>query len=274
MVLDSALRWGVANRTDQGFVFRGSLGGAQIAFSTRCGGYSQGPFRELNLGAHLGDTSEAVLANRQLLQEVAGSPCVFLEQNHSTRIYDLDDRQASMSSVIRADAAITASSRRTCTVLVADCLAVLLVAEGGRVLGAVHAGWKGLLGGVLEKTLARLRQQAARHYRGGSGQVYAWLSPSIGSTCFDVGPEVVQAFVYKSPRYAPFFVACSPDRWRADLPGLARQHLIQSGVDSRAITGNDGSLNWCTVSNPNIFFSYRRDGVTGRMAACIWREDL
>ncbi len=159
-----------------------------------------------------------------------------------------------------------------CTVMVADCLPVLFTNHAGSLIAAAHAGWRGLVGvdgqGVLEEVVELFRPLAPVPYAQGAIDVIAWLGPCIGPTAFEVGAEVREAFMANDAAADGLFVASSPGKWLANLPGLARQRLLSLGV--RGIYGNDGSEAWCTVSQPSRFFSYRRDGVSGRFAACIW----
>ncbi len=170
---------------------------------------------------------------------------------------------------IQADGCVTTESGLACTIMVADCLPVLLADSRGRAVAAAHAGWRGLAGadgaGVLEQTHARLRLAA-----GEGGEVMAWLGPCIGPAAFEVGDEVRAAFVDHAPQAASMFRPHGPGKWLADLPGLARLRLAALGVTS--VYGNDGSTPWCTVSNASRFFSHRRDRVSGRFAACIWLD--
>jgi YfiH family protein len=153
-----------------------------------------------------------------------------------------------------------------CTVMVADCLPVLFCDAQGRQVAAAHAGWRGLLGiqgkGILEQAIATFGTQGAEG-------LLAWLGPCIGPQAFEVGDEVRAAFVAATPGAAACFKPLSAGKWLADLPGLARQRLSALGI--ARTYGNDGGQDWCTVSNPSRFFSHRRDGVSGRMAASIWR---
>ena len=168
-----------------------------------------------------------------------------------------------------ADAAVTAKSGVACTVMVADCLPILLCDRDGAWVGAAHAGWRGLLGnqgqGIVERTVSRL---AGGHEVQG---VFAWLGPCIGPRQFEVGDEVRAAFAHDSKESEACFAALPNGKWLADLPALARLRLRKAGVTD--LFGNDGSDAWCTVSNPSRFFSHRRDRISGRQAACIWRTD-
>jgi YfiH family protein len=235
----------------------------QALHSLRCGGVSRPPYAELNLGDHVGDAPEAVQRNRERLAARLGAAPTFMQQVHGTVVETLPSAQP----VPVADACISRTPGTACTIMVADCLAVLLCDTEGRAVAAAHAGWRGLAGGVLEQTVASLRSSLPA-----GAELLAWLGPCIGPTAFEVGDEVRAAFVGAAPAAAVAFQARGTQgKWLADLPALARQRLASVGVP--AVHGNDGSAAWCTVSQPSRFFSHRRDGVSGRMAAAIWLVD-
>jgi YfiH family protein len=196
---------------------------------------------------------------------------VFLSQVHGTHVERLSAKTAHGTP---ADACITDQVGVACTIMVADCLPVLLCNEQGSLVAAAHAGWRGLAGpgghGVLEQTLESFRALAPVNSAQAAPKIIAWLGPCIGPERFEVGNEVREAFVAHDPAARLMFTPQSHGKWLADLQGLARLRLGALGVTD--IGGNDGSRPWCTVSNPSRFFSYRRDGVTGRMAACIWLD--
>ena len=245
-------------------------------FTTRSGGVSPAPFASMNLGAHVGDSAGAVLANRALLQGAIGARAVFLDQVHGSRTLVIGMQTADGQA---ADASVTMQRKVACTVMVADCLPVLLTSEAGHVVAAAHAGWRGLAGtgdsagkGVLEAVYASFSALAQTGRAQAAIKTIAWIGPCIGPQAFEVGAEVKAAFEAAQPEAARFFVAVGPEKYLADLPGLARLRLRALGIDK--IYGNDGAARWCTVSNPSRFFSHRRDtavgGATGRMAACVW----
>jgi polyphenol oxidase len=218
------------------------------------------PYDSLNLGDHVGDRGTDVAANRKILRQAIPAKPVFLTQVHGAQVVCLTD-QTTDGTV--ADACITDQRGVACTIMVADCLPILLTNEQGSRVAAVHAGWRGLAGcdgdGVLES--------AVRCF---GTQVMAWLGPCIGPQAFEVGADVRDAFVANDPAAKAFFIPHASGKWMADLQGLARQRLAGLGV--KEIFGNDGSQDWCTFSQLSRFFSHRRDGVSGRMAACIWLE--
>lgn len=245
--------------------------GVQAVCTARGGGVSEAPYASLNLGRHVGDMPARVDENRQRLAQALGARPVFLEQVHGTEVVTLDARTP---DGLAADAAVAVAPGVACTIMVADCLPLLLACADGRVVAAAHAGWRGLANGVLAATLARFMAVASVEYadlaiKNGANEVLAWLGPCIGPGAFEVGQDVWDACVARQPQAAAHFQPLRPGKYLADLPALARMQLQALGVTR--IFGNDGSAAWCTVSQPSRFFSHRRDGVSGRMAACIWR---
>ena len=237
--------------------------------TTRAGGSSMAPFDALNLADHVGDSQLAVAANRALLQHAMKARPVFLSQVHGTAVALLS---ASTPSETRADACLTDQSGVACTIMVADCLPVLLTNRQGSAVGAAHAGWRGLAGqdgqGILESALASFAALCSLDGRRQAAETVVWLGPCIGPNAFEVGEDVRDAFVAHDREAAQMFRRQSGDKWLADLAGLARLRLAALGVTQ--IHGNDGGAAWCTASNPSRYFSHRRDRVSGRMAACIW----
>jgi purine-nucleoside/S-methyl-5'-thioadenosine phosphorylase / adenosine deaminase len=235
-------------------------------FTTRNGGVSDnvaGAYASLNLGMHVNDNPDHVLANRRLLRRHLPNEPQWLEQVHG--IDHIWVEQA--AGLLRADAALSRSPGAVCAVMVADCLPVYLCDRAGDVVGIAHAGWRGLSAGIIEKSVAAMRVEPER--------VMAWLGPAIGPTHFEVGDEVRTIFVEHDPHAAvafkPASAATQPEseskiKWYADIFQLARLRLLAAGVNR--IYG--GGV--CTYSDSERFFSYRRDGVTGRMAALIWLE--
>ncbi|MFC5523753.1 peptidoglycan editing factor PgeF [Polaromonas jejuensis] len=259
--------------------------GVRAVFTTRAGGVSAQPYDSLNLGDHVGDRPEHVAANRALLQQATGTRAVFLQQVHGCEVLALE---AASPDGQPADACVTAQRRLACTIMVADCLPVLLTTEDGAVVAAAHAGWRGLAGagvtglmggpGVLASVYASFRALAQAERAHSAPETIAWLGPCIGPSAFEVGAEVKAAFEAVQAGAGLLFVDIGGGKYLANLPALARLRLQAMGVTR--IYGNDGSAPWCTVSNPSRFFSHRRDagvrgngfGTTGRMAACIWRD--
>lgn len=230
--------------------------------SNREGGVSTGPHASLNLGTAVGDDPAAVAENRRrFAAQLDGARPVWLQQVHGDRVVRAD-AVAPGEAPPQADASWTDQPGVACVVQVADCLPVLFATTDGRAVAAAHAGWRGLAGGVLDATVEALCAGADARPAG----LQAWLGPCIGPEAFEVGAEVREAFAADPAllRYAPR--ADGDPRWRADLVGLARARLRRLGLS--VVTGGG----WCTVGDASRFFSYRRDGVTGRFAAAVWRR--
>jgi YfiH family protein len=244
--------------------------------TSRQGGVSDAPWDSMNLGDHVGDRSSDVHTNRERLAAQIGQRPVFLQQVHGVASVQLS---ATTPQGLVADACWSCDPGVVCTVMVADCLPVLLCDAAGRWVAAAHAGWRGLAGpgvasqskglGVLESLWADLRRAGVD-----VSEVMAWLGPCIGPQAFEVGPEVRDAFDDGSPAVQELFKPTAPGKYMADLAGLARGRLKGLGISR--VFGNDSSLPWCTVSGTALFFSHRRDsrslGRSGRMAACIWLD--
>jgi YfiH family protein len=231
--------------------------GIRAAFTTRAGGVSPPPFDTLNLGLRAGGGAEQVQRNRARLVNALNlpQPPSWLHQVHGAMAVCAE---AVETDTTAADAVWTARHDLPCAVLVADCLPVLFCDDAGERVAAAHAGWRGLAGSVLEATVAALGRPGSR--------LMAWLGPAIGPEAFEVGGEVRDAFLHQDAGAGICFRPSPRGRWLADLPQLARRRLAAVGVE-RVYGGG-----WCTYSDPQRFFSYRRDGTTGRMAALVWRE--
>jgi polyphenol oxidase len=231
--------------------------GVRAAFTLRGGGVSTGRYESLNLGARVGDLDAAVAENRRRLRAHLQLPAepAWIEQVHGVAVLDLD---APALSAPCADAVTARRADAVCVVQVADCLPVLFAARDGGAVAAAHAGWRGLAAGVLESTVARLGVEPQ--------QLIAWLGPAIGPSHFEVGEEVRAAFTAHDRAAAQAFAPNARGRWQCDLGALARQRLAAIGIG--AVHGGG----WCTFADPARFFSHRRDGQCGRMAALIWLE--
>jgi YfiH family protein len=228
----------------------------RAAVTLRGGGVSAVPFDSLNVGAHVGDSAAAVAENRRRVRERLALPAEprWLEQVHGTRVADLD--APGDETHAPADAVMTRERGRVCAVQVADCMPVLLAARNATAVAVAHAGWRGLAAGVLEATVARLGVAP--------GDLSAWLGPAISARHFEVGAEVRQAFVAVDRCADAAFTRNARGRWQCDLTTLARQRLAALGV------GEVAGGAWCTYADRARFFSFRRDGRCGRMAALIW----
>lgn len=225
--------------------------------TTRSGGVSSGAYSSLNLGDHVNDLPDNVLKNRALLREYAQLPQepAWLEQVHSTDVVTLNGQPLTNN---RADAAYSTMTNQICTVMTADCLPVLFCSVAGDEVAAAHAGWRGLCDGVLEKTV--------KHFVTPTHHIMAWLGPAIGPEQFEVGDDVRQAFLQHDSNADSAFKAYKSGKYLADIYQLARQRLTALGITQ--IYGGD----FCTFTDSEQFFSYRRDRITGRMASLIWIE--
>jgi YfiH family protein len=220
--------------------------------TTRAGGISSAPYDSLNLGDHVGDAPLAVQRNRMLLNSLLPSEPVWLNQVHGTTVANAD----SASCLPQADACIARHRAAVCVVMTADCLPVLLCNTQGSVVGVAHAGWKGMAAGVIEA--------AVKSMDAAPEAIMAWLGPAISQDAFEVGDEVRAAFVAVQPQAAAAFVAGQGGKWFADLYALARLRLNGLGIN-RVYGGG-----CCTFGERERFYSYRRDGATGRMGTFIW----
>ena len=271
--------------------------GVHALCTARSGGVSSGPnglYASMNLSLNVGDEPASVQENRRRLaaamlslqrrqgsSQAAAPQPVLLQQVHGVGVEYLDACSVAGS---HADASVTATPGVGCAVMAADCLPVLFAHRHLPIVGAAHAGWRGLVGqggtGVLETTfeafcaLARKDQAQGAHQRIAPHDMVAWLGPCIGQAAFEVGAEVREAFVTHDAGANQLFSPGKPGKFHADLAGLARRRLQALGIT--ALYGNDSSQRWCTVSNPQQFFSHRRDGSpgvlggSGRFGACIW----
>ncbi|WP_282150156.1 peptidoglycan editing factor PgeF [Vibrio diabolicus] len=224
--------------------------------STRIGGFSTGLYQGLNLGTHVGDDLSLVEKNRAWLAQQANMPNapIWLNQTHSTVVAQANEPT---TQVLDADGVFTSSSHVVCSAMTADCLPVLLTNTQGTQVAAVHVGWRGLANGIVENALALF-----------SGEVIAWLGPAIGPEAFEVGEDVLQAFVdVDSLAHQAFMPREAKGKWLADMSKLATQRLNRAGVTQVFDSG------LCTYQDKASFYSYRRDGKTGRQATFIWIED-
>lgn len=237
--------------------------GVRSVFTLRRGGVSASPYDSLNVGTHVGDDLAAVDENRRRVRSLLRLPAepAWIEQVHGTNVLDLDAASAVANRAlapVAADAVVSRRTRQVCVVQVADCLPVLFAARDASVVAVAHAGWRGLAAGVLESTVNSMGVTASR--------LITWLGPAIGPKHFEVGEEVRAAFTDDDPGAASAFVINERDRWNCDLHALARRRLEALGIN--AVYGKP----CCTYADHARFFSYRRDGRCGRMAALIWLE--
>lgn len=224
--------------------------------TTRHGGVSPAPYDTLNLGMHVEDDPLNVDRNRQLLNTYVPTEPVWLNQVHGVTVVDAGHA----SCVPDADAAWSQAKRAVCAVMTADCLPVLLCNREGSVVAAAHAGWRGLCDGVIEATIAAMLVPAE--------SLLAWLGPAIGPRAFEVGAEVRQEFISRQREAEAAFAPVDEGKWLGDIYMLARLRLMRTGVTD--IYGGGVDQEFCTYTDSERFFSFRRDGRTGRMASLIW----
>lgn len=230
------------------------------AFTTvRTGGVSQAPFDSFNLGDHVGDDATAVQRNREMLVANFGLPHspLYLTQTHSTRVI----RLPYTGTNLEADAVYTNQPNQVCLIMTADCLPALFVSRDGKEIAAAHAGWRGLCDGVLENTVAEFACPTS--------EISVWLGPAIGAKAFQVGEEVIEQFCAFDPQAKEAFVAdpTTSGKFLGNLYQIAKQRLNKLGITE--ISGGEH----CTYTETDKFFSYRREGKTGRMATLIWRTE-
>lgn len=225
--------------------------------TTREGGVSRPPFNSLNLGLHVDDNKEDVLKNRAVVEQSLPNRAVWLNQVHSADVLSVDT-DFNFQTLHSADALYTQLKNQPLAIMSADCLPILLASQDGHEVAAIHGGWRGLEKGIIKNTLAC--------FNAPSKQVYAWLGPAIGAEKFEVGAEVAARFIAKSPLFKEAFKLQGNNKYLCDIYLIARIELEQLGVTK--VSGGDN----CTVSQSSLFFSYRREGKTGRMASLIWRK--
>jgi YfiH family protein len=220
----------------------------------RLGGKSEGKYKSFNLATHVHDEINSVYLNRDLLLQYLPSSPYWLNQTHSPNVIELP------SSSLNADASYTQHKNAVCAVQTADCLPLLMTNIEGTIVAAIHAGWRGLLNGIIENTIHKMNIPAK--------ELLIWLGPAISQKHFEVGYEVKHGFCEKHQEAEKAFHKISDHKWLADIYHLAKIRFDVFGVDK--IYGGNLLDNYCTFSNPEDYFSYRRDGMTGRMASLIW----
>lgn len=225
------------------------------AMTLRSGGFSVGEYDSFNLALHVGDDENAVLKNRALLKQALDLPYdpVWLTQTHSKIVVNADKT----APFTEADASYTNQANVVCAVMTADCLPVLMCSNDGLEIAAIHAGWKGLQAGIISNTLEKFQNK----------NVCVWLGAAIGANSFEVGLDVYHAFVDNNPAFATAFNAKNSEKFLADIYQLAKIELVERGVFN--VVGGE----YCTYSEPDKFYSYRRNAQTGRMATLIWRTE-
>ena len=230
--------------------------GVHALVTLRTGGYSTGAYAGFNLAMHTGDDPDTVRRNRELLQTYFQLPAepVWLQQVHGNRLVEADPRAREAA----ADGSWSRTPGQVCAVMTADCLPVLVCNRDGTMVAAAHAGWRGLQAGIVTRTVRQLQADAA--------DLMVWLGPAIGPQVFEVGADVVRAFSGTHQDNVKAFRQIDEHHWLCDMYALARIELANLGVAS--VFGGD----YCTYSDEQRFYSYRRDNITGRMASLIWLE--
>lgn len=227
--------------------------------TTRLGGLSEPPFQGLNLGKHVGDDASIVESNRSLLRQgEEGNPALptepyWLQQTHSNHVVSLPNEY---DPKVETDASIAAQANLVCTIMTADCLPILIVNDSATEIAAIHAGWRGLHNGVIANTINKMTSKAER--------LHAWFGPAISQKQFEVGQDVVELFLEKDANYSSCFQPNSSGKYLCDMVAMARLQLGELGL--KHISGGE----FCTYTDATQFYSYRRDGQTGRMASFIW----
>jgi polyphenol oxidase len=231
--------------------------GVRALSTLRTGGVSVGHYASLNLATHVGDESDAVIRNRESLKASANLPAepIWLEQVHGNVVCHVTGPVASTPT---ADACVTRVKQQICTILTADCLPVIFCDLDGTAVGAAHAGWRGLAGGVLSETLREMGCSPER--------VIAWMGPAIEQSAFEVGDEVREQFIGRAPQHADAFAKNERGRWQADIYALARREL--EALNVAGVYGGEFNV----YADAERFYSYRRDKQTGRMATMVWIE--
>ena len=227
------------------------------AMTLRTGGVSTKTYASLNPATHVDDNNQSVMENRLRIKHALGLPTnpAWLNQIHSSNVIEIN-KQTHQLKLINADASFTTQSKVVCAILTADCLPLIFATQDGQKIAAIHAGWRGLLDGIIKKTILALK----------TTEITVWLGAAIGRCCFEVGGEVRDLFIAKHPPFAEAFNAQSSTKYLVDIYQLARIELALNNVHQ--IYGG----NFCTVCDAQKFFSYRRDKQTGRMATLIWKD--
>lgn len=228
--------------------------------TTRLGGKSMPPYSSLNLGFHVGDNHETVLANHQILNGFLPTPAFWLDQVHSSEVIEITDRvnELSLQQRPKADALFTRIKNQPLAIMTADCLPILLASKDGQEIAAIHGGWRPLAGGIISKTVAKFSIPKSN--------IVAWLGPAIGPSAFEVGQDVVDAFTSVNSSHTDDFITQENKKYLANIFSIAKRQLYSLGITEIY------SEYECTYLQPKKYFSYRRDAQTGRLATLIWRK--
>ncbi len=243
-----------------------------LALNQAVQGFSSAPYDAFNLGLHVGDDPLAVHANRKAVEKALGIKPFWLQQVHGTTVIQAEEARMPEDVLMdglgpRADASISTLLNRACVILTADCLPVLMASANGQIVGAAHAGWRGLADGVIAALVNAMVQDSPSDCAAG---IWTWLGPCIGFDRFEVGEEVVRA-LKANQAIAAHFKPSPSGRWFADLSQIAARQVAQALTTHSIPQIGIQNSNACTFSNPSAYYSYRRESKTGRMAAFIWR---
>jgi YfiH family protein len=237
--------------------------------TTRVGGVSAAPYDSFNLGDHVGDNPEFVRQNRQILQEHLPSDPLWLKQTHSDKVlwvpdepHILNGKTLAENLLLPYDASYTSQKNKVCVVMSADCIPILLTDKNASFVAAIHAGWRGVENGIIKRTISNTKSETNKH----GADMLAYIGPAICKNHFEVGPDVFEKFVTLDANNSPHFTKNSNGKFNCDLIEIARFQLLKCGL----LSDNIYLSNMCTYCNKEQFFSYRRDGVTGRIASLIW----
>ncbi|MCE3268246.1 MAG: hypothetical protein K0R49_498 [Burkholderiales bacterium] len=226
--------------------------------TTRLGGVSVYPFDTFNLGTHVGDNLDSVLQNRQILAGFVPSKPFWLNQTHSDKAICIDNISPDNDISLDYDASFTYKKNQVCVAMSADCIPVLLTDKNGSFAAAIHAGWRGVENNIICKTISTIDIPGAN--------ILAYIAPAICKEHFEVGPEVFDMFILQDKNYKYFFKKNISDKFQCDLSAIAKQQLLKLGLLEQNIYLSE----MCTYCRSELFFSYRRNGITGRMASLIW----
>lgn len=231
--------------------------------TTRKGGVSQLPYNTLNLGLHVGDNQMDVLQNRQILTKFLPKEPFWLNQTHSDKVVCLDDIEPPLLATIDYDASFTTEKNKVCAIMSADCIPILLTNKNASFVAAIHAGWRGVENGIISKTIQQIKYKL-KTTESSPENILAYIAPSICKNHFEVGHDVYKQFITKNTANEIFFTKTNNDKFHCDLAAIAKLQLLDLGICNIFLSS------MCTYCNDDLFFSYRRDGITGRIASLIW----
>lgn len=237
--------------------------------TNRNNGYSDQGFKSFNLSLSVNDSIDTVKKNRFLLQQKIKSDIVWMNQSHSTNVEFINK----YSQLVNADGIVSSNTNFACSVLTADCLPILACTSRTKIIGAVHVGWRGLSSGILQNFYNRILRKhlvlCDKKNSTANSSVFVWMGPSICEDCYEVGSEVKANFYRSLPENSKFFEKTDNDKWKCNLKLIAKFKTLEFFKDINDISLKINIDKRCTHCDKNIFFSFRRDGVTGRMASLI-----